>query len=104
MAVKKSVSKSRVDDHPAKSKSKARRKPSKEKGAARSGQKPADDDGALPVNTGALELPQGLNEEEEETNGFLSFDPVVLVILCFSAIFILVIAYVIWNGWEPPTP
>jgi hypothetical protein len=61
------------------------------------------DDGTLDVNTGDLKLPQELAEEEEaETTGLLSVDPAVIVILCFSLVFIAVIAFVIWNGWEPP--
>jgi hypothetical protein len=104
MAVKKSARKSQGDDNTGKSKPKARRTPPKEKAQARGSQNPPEE-GKLPVDTGELQLPQDLSEEEDKTtNGFLRFDPVVLFILCFSFVFILVIAYVIWSGWEPPTP
>jgi hypothetical protein len=59
-------------------------------------------DGTLTVDTGDLKLPQDLTEEEEEVHQYFPIDPFVFVILCFSLIFILTIAYVIWNGWEPP--
>jgi hypothetical protein len=103
MAVKKSARKSRGDDPAEKPKTKSQAAPSAKKSQARKEQHPPDE-GTLPVDTGELALPQGLTEEDETTSGFLRFDPVVLAILCFSFIFILVIAYVIWNGWEPPTP
>jgi hypothetical protein len=75
--------------------------PEEKEGAPVSRPNPAND-GKLPVNTGELKLPQELVEEETEGPGFQRVDPVVLVILCFSLIFILIIAYVIWSGWEPP--
>lgn len=104
MAVKKSARKSRGDDNSGKSKPKPRRTPPKEKAQARDSQNPPDD-GKLAVDTGELTLPKDLSEEEDKTtSGFLRFDPVVLFILCFSFLFIVAIAYVIWSGWEPPTP
>ena len=61
------------------------------------------DNGLLQVDTGQLKLPQNLTEEEEEVKRFLPIDPAVLILLCFSLIFIGTIAYVIWSGWEPPS-
>jgi hypothetical protein len=43
-----------------------------------------------------------LTEEETKKSGLLSVDPAVMFILCCSLVFIAVIAFVIWNGWEPP--
>lgn len=86
------------------SKSEARLAPPEEKGdAARTTQSP-DNDGTLTVNTGDLKLPQNLTEEEEEeeVQRFLPIDPFVFAILCFSVLFILAIAYIVWSGWEPP--
>ena len=70
-------------------------------GAERSKQHASQNDGTLVLNTGQLKLPQDF-KEEEEASGFPRIDPALLVILCFSLIFIAVIAYIIWNGWEPP--
>ena len=83
------------------SESEARLAPPEEKGGE--GGKPAPhNDGTLTVNTGDLKVPQTLTEEEEEVQSFLPVDPFVLAILCLSLLFILAIAYIIWNGWEPP--
>ena len=62
----------------------------------------SNNDGVLAVNTGNLKLPQDLTEEEEEVQRFFPIDPFVFAILCFSILFILAIAYIIWSGWEPP--
>lgn len=59
--------------------------------------------GVLAVNTGELKLPRELSEEEEAAaQRFLPIDPYVFAVLCFTIIFILSTAYVIWSGWEPP--
>ena len=75
--------------------------PEEKEGAAAIAQSSRNDD-TITVNTGDLKLPRDLTEEEEEVHGFFAIDPFVLVILCFSLLFILAIAYIIWSGWEPP--
>lgn len=85
---------------PGESAAEARLTPPEETKGARNNQGAAS--GVLAVNTGELKLPKELTEEEEEVKRFMPVDPAVLVILCFSLLFILTIAYVIWSGWEPP--
>ncbi len=83
--------------------SEARLAPLEERGSAPPPPQNSTDDGTLKVDTGNLKLPQELTEEEEtEAAGLQKFDPAVKLILCFSIVFIAVIAFVIWNGWEPP--
>ena len=82
--------------------SEARLTPPEEKGSAPPPRQSSTDDGTLKVNTGNLKLPEQLVEEEAEAAGPQKFDPAVMLILCFSLVFIAVIAFVIWNGWEPP--
>ena len=87
------------------SESEARLTPPEEKrDAAATTAQSSNNDGTLTVNTGDLKLPQELTEEEEEeeVRRFLPIDPFVFAILCFSLLFILAIAYIIWSGWEPP--
>lgn len=79
----------------------ARLAPLEEKTGTRAQQSSAHD-GTLILNTGELKLPQELTEEEETAQGILPLDPYVLAVLCFTIVFILSIAYVIWSGWEPP--
>jgi hypothetical protein len=75
--------------------------PPEERKSGGSNNQAAGNDGTLAINTSELKLPQDLIEEKEEVKGFPRIDPVVLAILCFSLVFILGIAYIIWNGWEP---
>jgi hypothetical protein len=77
---------------------------SSDKSSHQSSNQSSANNGLLQVDTGKLKLPQGLSEEEDEPKRFFSIDPAVLIILCFSLIFIMTIAYVIWSGWEPPQP
>jgi hypothetical protein len=82
--------------------SEARLAPPEERGGGAVHQPASNNnDGTLVLNTGQLKLPQQIKDEEED-GSFLSIDPAVLILLCFSLIFIAVIAYIIWNGWEPP--
>lgn len=60
-----------------------------------------DDDGRISVNTGNLKLPQELVEDDAAPEA-ARIDPVVLAIFFLALIFIIVVAFVIWNGWEPP--
>ena len=63
----------------------------------------ARDDGAIVLNTGALNLPRSvLTEEGGAGIRGLRFDPAVLVIICLALLFIAGLALVIWAGWEPP--
>ncbi len=102
MAVKRARRRRRNKNSSGESASAARLAPPEERGDGKSGQLAAKNDGTLSVNTGQLKLPADFKEDEEDAGGLLFIDPAVLVILCFSLIFILVIAYIIWNGWEPP--
>lgn len=79
----------------------ARLAPLEEKKGANS-QRNSAQNGVLSTNTGELKLPRELSEEEEAAQSFLPIDPYVFAVLCFTIIFILSIAYVIWSGWEPP--
>ncbi len=54
----------------------------------------ADDGGAIVVDTGALNLPQGLSgNKSEEREGIFNFEPAVIVILILMLAFIAFIAY-----------
>jgi hypothetical protein len=99
MAVKKKSR--RAASNNGETQSEARLTPPEEKEGARKPQNAAGN-GTLPVNTGELKLPQELAEDETEGPLFQHVDPAVLVILCCALIFIAVIAYVVWSGWEPP--
>jgi hypothetical protein len=101
MAVKRGVRARRGSGSEKESEFEARLAPPEEKSGAASRQA-VNDKGALPVNTGELKLPQDLLEEGQEAANFWRIDPVVFALLCFSLLFIAVIAYVIWSGWEPP--
>jgi hypothetical protein len=101
MAVKKTRRVRRGGNNSGESESEAQLAPPEERAGAGSS-KAAANDGTLNINTSELKLPQDLIEEKKEMTGFLSIDPIVLAILCFSLIFILAIGYVIWSGWEPP--
>lgn len=61
-----------------------------------------DNDGRISVNTGSLKLPQELVEDDATPGEAAKIDPVVLAIFFLALIFIVVVAFVIWNGWEPP--
>jgi hypothetical protein len=90
------------ENHSGEAEREARRAPPEEREGAASNNQNSGDDGRLKVDTGQLKIPQDLTEEEEEVKRFLPADPAVLIIICLSLIFIAAIAYVIWNGWEPP--
>jgi hypothetical protein len=101
MAVKKSWRRTRGrKDNSKESASEARLAPPEEKGKGAVEHPASNNDGTLVLNTGQLKLPQDF--KEEDATGFPRIDPALLVILCISLIFIAVIAYTIWNGWEPP--
>jgi len=53
------------------------------------------DDGAILVDTSKLKLPKGVMEEGENAPSWFGFDPVVLIILGLSILFIAFIAYLI---------
>lgn len=84
------------------SKAEARLAPLEETSGASRSHQISSGNGPLAVNTGELKLPQELADEEAAAEGSFRVDPVVIGILCFSLIFIAVIAYVVWSGWEPP--
>lgn len=103
MAVKRTRRVRRGADNSGETKAEAHLAPPEEKGGAgRSSGQASTNDGTLPVPTGELKLPPDLAEEDTETTGLQRIDPVVLGIFCFSLVFIVVIAYIVWNGWEPP--
>lgn len=91
----------RGENNSGESEHEARLAPLEERGKADIAQTPHND-GKLAVDTGSLKMPQDFTEEEEEAQSFFSIDPFVLGILCFSLLFILAIAYIVWSGWEPP--
>lgn len=101
MAVKKSRRARHRKNSSGESASEARLAPPEERGDGAGSHQFSNDDGALVLNTGRLKLPQQI-EEEEGKAGFLTIDPAVLTLLCLSLIFIVAIAFIIWNGWEPP--
>ena len=56
--------------------------------------------GSIIVDTGALNLPSEFTEKGEKEKHFLGLEPVALVILTFSLLFIIFISYLI--SIEPP--
>jgi hypothetical protein len=60
----------------------------------------ANNGGVIDVDTGSLQLPKGLEENEGKEWRFLGFDPLALFILIFSLAFIALITYLI--SIEPP--
>ncbi len=61
--------------------------------------KKADD--TIVIDTGSLQLPENLLEEEREKNGILGLEPVVLAILVLALVFIAFIAYQIYRMPAP---
>ena len=73
----------------------ARLTPPEEQNRAQSPQGSNGGDGAILVDTSKLKLPKGMIEEEQNAPSWFGFDPVVLIILGLSLIFIAFIAYLI---------
>ncbi|HVG32318.1 MAG TPA: hypothetical protein VM911_04530 [Pyrinomonadaceae bacterium] len=73
----------------------ARLTPPEEQNGAQSRQGSKGDDGAIVVDTSKLKLPKGVTEEEQNAPNWFGFDPVVLIILGLSVLFIAFIAYLI---------
>jgi hypothetical protein len=59
------------------------------------------DDGTLVVDTGALKLPPGFVESEEDKRGIFGFEPVIVFILTLLIAFIAVIAYLVYRMPAP---
>ncbi len=73
----------------------ARLTPPEEQNGSQSPQGSKADDGAILVDTSKLKLPKGVTEEEQNAPSWFGFDPVVLIILGLSLLFIAFIAYLI---------
>lgn len=56
-----------------------------------------EDDGPLVVDTGALKLPHGFVESEEEKRRVFGLEPEILVILTLLIVFIGLIAYLVYK-------
>jgi hypothetical protein len=73
----------------------ARLTPPEEQNGAQSPHGSKPDDGAIIVDTSKLKMPKGVIEEEQNAPSWFGFDPVVLIILGLSLLFIAFIAYLI---------
>lgn len=100
MAVKRSRRARRNKNDSGESAAEARLAPLEERSGGAIQHQVSHNDGTLVLDTGQLKLPPEV--EEEKTAKALAIDPAVLVILCFALVFIAVIAYIVWQGWEPP--
>jgi hypothetical protein len=68
--------------------------PPEEQNGRRKNQAP-NQDGAIVVDTGELNLPKGVIEDEKDGARLFGMDPVVLFIFCLALVFIAFIAYLI---------
>jgi hypothetical protein len=73
----------------------ARLTPPEEQNGSQSRAVSKGDDGAILVDTSKLKLPKGMIKEEDNEPNWFGFDPVVLIILGLSVLFIAFIAYLI---------
>jgi hypothetical protein len=73
----------------------ARLTPPEEQNGAQSHEGSKANDGAILVDTSKLKLPKGVIEGEQNAPNWFGFDPVVMIILALSILFIAFIAYLI---------
>lgn len=55
-----------------------------------------ENDGVLVVDTGALKMPKGYLENDEDKRGLFGLEPIIVVILILLILFIAFIAYLIY--------
>jgi hypothetical protein len=56
-----------------------------------------ENNGSIVFDTGSLKLPKDFTEKEEGRRGFLGLEPITLLILAFSLLFIALMTYLIWT-------
>jgi hypothetical protein len=60
-------------------------------------------DDTIVIDTGSLQLPKNMMEQEREENGILGLEPIVLAILILALAFVAFIAYLVYQMPAPVT-